>query len=292
MGLKTIEYNKRTKKSDTPYNNFKEKKKFYHNKSIIELLEEDEDLKSFDVSQLLLKDVLNPDIWLNEDTIRPEIRKILLKNALGFIKFTKISSLDYKDILFTGSLANYNYTDASDLDVHILMDTSQITDNQEFLSEYLDTKKDLWKNVFGDIKVKNHDVELYVQDINEFNVSSGIYSLMSNKWLVKPIKKMISIDTNTIDKKASYYMKKIDKIDSTIFDDNEKLNAIIKIKNRIKKLRQNGLSKEGELSIENLVFKVLRNTGYLAKLMNMKKQIMSRELSLESIDIIKNIING
>lgn len=279
------------KKKSKLSNDLKAKKKFWLNKSIVELLEEDEELKSFDVNQLLLKDVLNPDIWLNEDTIKPEIRKILLKNALGFINFTKINTLGYKDILFTGSLANYNYTDASDLDVHILMDTSQITNNQEFLVEYLDAKKDLWKNVFNDVKVKNHDVELYVQDVNEFNVSSGIYSLMSNKWLVKPIKKMISIDTNTIEKKASYYMKKIDKIDSTIFDNNEKLNAVIKIKDKIKKLRQSGLNKEGELSIENLVFKVLRNTGYLAKLMDMKHQITSKELSLESIDIIKNIIN-
>lgn len=200
MDLNSTQNNKRTKKSNTSYN-MKNKKKFWLNKSILELLEEDEELKSFDVNQLILKDTLNPDIWLNEDIIRPEVRKILLKNALGFIKFTKIENLEYKDILFTGSLANYNYTDASDLDVHILMDTLQITDNQEFLAEYLDTKKDLWKNVFKDIKVKNHDVELYVQDIDEFNVSSGIYSLMSNKWLVKPIKKMISIDTNTIEKK-------------------------------------------------------------------------------------------
>jgi predicted nucleotidyltransferase len=279
------------KKKSKLSNDLKAKKKFWLNKSIVELLEEDEELKSFDVNQLLLKDVLNPDIWLNEDTIRPEVRKVLLKNALGFINFTKINTLGYKDIIFTGSLANYNYTDASDLDVHILMDTSQITNNQEFLIEYLDAKKDLWKNVFNDIKVKNHDVELYVQDVNEFNVSSGIYSLMSNKWLVKPIKKMINIDTNTIEKKASYFMKKIDKIDSTIFDNNEKLNAIHKIKDKIKKLRQSGLNKEGELSIENLVFKVLRNTGYLAKLMDMKQQITSKELSLESIDIIKNIIN-
>jgi predicted nucleotidyltransferase len=161
--------------------NLKDKKKFWLNKSIVELLEEDEELKSFDVNQLLLKDELNSDIWLNEDTIKPEIRKILLKNAIEFIKFVKINNLEYKDILFTGSLANYNYTDNSDLDVHILMNTSQITDNKEFLTEYLDAKKDLWKNIFEDVKVKNHDVELYVQDINEFNVSSvssGIYSLM------------------------------------------------------------------------------------------------------------------
>lgn len=86
-------------------------------------------------------------------------------------------------------------------------------------------------------------------------------------------------------------MKKIDKIDNTIFDDNEKLIALHKIKNRIKKLRLNGLSKEGELSIENLVFKVLRNTGYLTKLLDMKKQIMSKELSLEHIINNKNIIS-
>jgi uncharacterized protein YihD (DUF1040 family) len=102
---------------------------------------------------------------------------------------------------------------------------------------------------------------------------------------------MISIDTNTIEKKASYYMKKIDKLD-LIHDNNQRLIEVNKIKNRIKKLRQNGLSKEGELSIENLVFKVLRNTGYIGKLRDMKEEIISRELSLEHTISNKNIIDN
>ncbi|MFN7093959.1 MAG: hypothetical protein ACK4M7_01210, partial [Burkholderiales bacterium] len=40
----------------------------------------------------------------------------------------------------TGSLANYNYSDESDLDVHILMDYSQIADDQELVRDYLNKK--------------------------------------------------------------------------------------------------------------------------------------------------------
>ena len=57
------------------------------------------------------------------------------------------------------------------------------------------------------------------------------------------------------------------------------------LKNKIKKYRQSGLDSNGEFSTENLVFKVLRNTGYLEKLVSMKNEYLTKELSLnEFID--------
>ena len=38
------------------------------------------------------------------------------------------------------------------------------------------------------------------------------------------------------------------------------------LKDQIMNMRQNGLEKGGELSIENLAFKYLRNNGYIEKL--------------------------
>ena len=53
------------------------------------------------------------------------------------------------------------------------------------------------------------------------------------------------------------------------------------LKNKIKKYRQAGLdSNAGEFSNENLVFKVLRNTGYLEKMVEFKNDYLTKELSL------------
>jgi len=256
---------------------------FLNKKNIIKFINEGIDLDSLNIDQYSMKRELNPLFWTKDNKLKPEIRKILLKNALLFIKFAKINKLIYNDILFVGSLANYNYTNYSDLDVHILMDTSQISNNKEFVDEYLDTKKSLWSEKY-DIKIKGHDVEMYVQDINEVNAATGIYSLINDKWILKPIYQMIPIDINKIFEKASYIMDKIDSLESET-DNNKLLLIIDKIKDKIKKLRQSGLQKEGEFSIENLVFKVLRNTGYLKKLFELKEKAIANKLSLENYNI-------
>jgi hypothetical protein len=67
----------------------------------------------------------DPDCEVFSVEIKPEVRKALLKIAYEFIQ-----SLDVKtpivDIIFTGSMANYNYTDQSDIDLHILYDFDEV----------------------------------------------------------------------------------------------------------------------------------------------------------------------
>ena len=66
-----------------------------------------------------------------------------------------------------------------------------------------------------------------------------------------------------------------------INDSKERLNSIDKIKDRIKRMRQAGLEKGGEYSVENLVFKTIRNNGYLEKLSSEKTSIIDKDLSLK-----------
>ena len=56
-----------------------------------------------------------------------------------------------------------------------------------------------------------------------------------------------------------------------------------KLFDKIKKYRQSGLDKSGEYSIENLVFKILRNNEYLKKMTDMKNEYLTQELSLNEI---------
>lgn len=236
--------------------------------------------KYIDVDILQQKDNLNSKIWNNENKLHFDVRKSMLYNAYEFIKFLKIKNLKIKDIILTGSLANYNWNEFSDIDIHILLDFNQISNNLDFVNEFFKTKKSLWNDKYP-ITIKGFDVELYVQNINEPHTSTGVYSILNNKWNSKPIKEMVTIDINNVREKTFNFIDIIDSIDN-IEDDNYKIKMINLLKNKIKKYRQAGLNSDlGVFSTENLVFKLLRNYGYLDKLTKYKDNIIKNKLTLE-----------
>jgi predicted nucleotidyltransferase len=236
--------------------------------------------KYIDVDILQQKDNLNSKIWNNENKLHFDVRKSMLYNAYEFIKFLKIKNLKIKDIILTGSLANYNWNEFSDIDIHILLDFNQISNNLDFVNEFFKTKKSLWNDKYP-ITIKGFDVELYVQNINEPHTSTGVYSILNNKWNSKPIKEMVTIDINNVREKTFNFINIIDSIDN-IEDDNYKIKMIDLLKNKIKKYRQAGLNSDlGVFSTENLVFKLLRNYGYLDKLTKYKDNIIKNKLTLE-----------
>jgi len=230
-----------------------------------------------------INNTLEPNVWDNENLINEDVREVLLENAKFFIEFLKLDSkTKVKDVTLTGSLANYNWTKHSDLDVHIVIDFNQFIDNHELLKEYFNTKKGYWKERY-DINVKGYDVEVYVQDFNEEHHSTGVYSLLRDKWITRPQKRYIKIDNNDVEQKASFYKKIIDDLN---VNDPYLLKKIEAIKNNLKKLRNVGLMNTGEFSVENLAFKLLRHDGYLEKLVKLAKKHKENLLSLESIDLV------
>ena len=235
-----------------------------------------------DVSYLSKKDKLNPEIWLDDDSLYPDVRKTMLANALEFIKFCNIEDVTYNDIIMTGSLANYNWTKYSDIDIHILLDFKQICDDEELVGDIMKTKKALWENKV-DATIKGYDVELYIQNIQEPHISTGVYSIMNEKWVKKPMNQLVNIDLANVQLKSADIMNQIDDLLET---NNviEALDLAIKLFDKIKKYRQIGLDRDGEYATENLVFKVLRNNGYLTKLAKEKDRLLSNKLSLDEIN--------
>jgi hypothetical protein len=227
------------------------------------------------------RDELNPKIWDNNDTLNKEVREKLLAVATEFIDFLGVPIL-VEDIIFTGSLANYNWSKYSDVDLHVVADFNQFSDDLlPLYQELFKVKKTLF-NTDHDIKIFGYDVELYVQDSNEAHFSSGVYSVLNNEWDNKPKKENVKIDKNLIRQKSNQWMEIIDTAldaasDVTADDAREILK---KCKNKLKKYRTCGLEKEGEYSDENLVFKVLRRNGYIEKLMNFENDVVDKELSL------------
>lgn len=255
--------------------------KYWKQNNISDVLKEVIEPEAVDVSTIKMNDTLNPLIWDEDEKLKPEIRKVLLKNAKRFIEFCDAENLKYDDIILTGSLANYNYNENSDLDVHVVLDFTQISENKDFVGDFFKLKKQLWADKLP-IQVKGHDVEMYFQDAQEPHHSSGTYSLVKNDWIRKPIKKIINIDTADVQLKAADLMNTIDELESESDGENF-LKKHEQLKNKIKKYRQSGLDKNGEYSIENLVFKILRNSKYLEKMVDMKNEYLTDELSLDEV---------
>ena len=227
---------------------------------------------------------LNPAFWEN-DTLVPGVREKLLQIAERWRVFSKIPENAVIDIIFLGGNANFNYTSVSDVDVHLILDTSKITKDVSFLKDYYLDKKNLWAEEHQNIKVKGYPVELFAQPKEDpIRKEQGVFSLKENKWIQKPIfdpdYSKIAENKLIIDKTDYYKMKINDIIESKLTD----LDKIEGLRNKLREMRSAGIEEGGEFSFENLVFKELRNSGYLKKLSDYYHNLEDIELSLENLD--------
>jgi len=225
------------------------------------------------VKSFRIKESLNPKLWDNFE-INGEVREDLLKIAQDFYESTELKA-DVKDIILTGSLANYNWSEKySDYDLHILIDFNDINQDVELVKKYADSVKNIW-NKNHDIKIKGYEVEVYIQDISEEHTSSGVFSLLNNKWKVKPEKIEFTPDEDMIAEKGKSVMMLVDDLEDEV--DEDKYDAFVekvqKVWDKVKNYRKSGLESEGgELSIGNLVFKLLRRNKYIEKIMDLKRK--------------------
>jgi DNA-binding Lrp family transcriptional regulator len=225
------------------------------------------------VKSFRVKDELNPKIW-NDFKIDDEVREDLLKIAEDFYNSTDLET-DVEDIVLTGSLANYNWSEKySDYDLHILIDFTKVNDVVDLVKKYVDSAKSVW-NKEHDIKIKGYEVEVYIQDISEPHKSTGVFSLLNNKWNVKPEQFDFEPDEDMIAEKGKSVMMMVDELEEQV--DEDKYDAFIqkvqKVWEKVKNYRKSGLESEGgELSMGNLVFKFLRRNGYVGKIIDLKRK--------------------
>jgi len=244
------------------------------------------------IKSFFSKDELNSKIWDENMQLRKEVREKLLQTANEFIDFIGVPLL-IEDVIFTGSLANYNWSEYSDIDLHVVCDFIQFSDTELSLYEELFKVKKTIFNTNHDIKIFGYEVELYVQNATEAHFSSGVYSVLYNEWDVKPEKEDSNIDTKILKSKINHWKNQIDTVvdNATEKDIDEAREYIKKFKEKLKKYRSSGLKKEGEYSYENLVFKYLRRSDYLEKLFNLENNLLDKELSLmeQNIDFLLNL---
>ena len=236
---------------------------------------------------------LNTNIWFNAETndfslikLFPDIRKKLLTVTDLFMKTIKIPTITVEDIIFTGSLANYNWSQYSDIDLHIVVDTKTIHIDPETLNDYFTARKQLF-NTKHKIQIKQFEVELYIQDVEEQTIALGMFSVLTNEWIKTPNKNNVSIDKNNIKKKLKSFIEEINKIDHMVVAEeppDEILQLINDLREKIKKYRKSGLAQGGEYSDENLVFKYLRRTKYLQRLSDAKITATNKLFSMQEMD--------
>jgi predicted nucleotidyltransferase len=219
---------------------------------------------------VVFHDTLNPKLFTESGMMHGEVRRALIDIARHFKDFIGVE-LDVKDITVSGSNAAFSYTEHSDLDLHIVV---TVPDKPEF-RELLDAKKNVY-NARHDIKVRGIDVELYAQDVNQEHHSLGIYSVMRSRWIEKPTRQDVDIDTQDVKDKYKNYR---DRIIVVLGDDDIAVSE--DMWKDIKRMRQAGLARDGEFGAENLVFKMLRSQGWIEKLNDHINTLQDQELSIE-----------
>ena len=244
-------------------------------------------MKDFDkiLKSFSLKGSLNPKIWDNPETpssakMKSKVKNALMKIAEEFIDFLG-DDVFVEDVVLTGSLANYNWSEYSDFDLHILIDFEQYEKQAKLFKELFDLKKQLF-NEKHDIKIFGYDVELYAQDVEETHTASGVYSIMEDEWVKVPEKMDKDVDRDLLKTKIKSWTKKIDTALETAKSGKD-AKVLTNIKDKIKEYRKCGLEKGGELSYENLVFKFLRRSGHIEKLFNTQNKLKDKELSIEGL---------
>ena len=223
--------------------------------------------------------VLNPALWDGKE-LREDVKEALGKIANKFSEFIDIKQLKILDYVITGSNCAYNYTSQSDIDLHVIVDSSGLGVNP-LTDPFLTAKKALW-NTGHDITVKGFTVELYAEDANKDDnklVATGVYSLLHDKWLKAPVYENIDIDDAAVQSKAEDIMHQIDYLISSKSTDQTEIDALWA---HLKKMRRSGLEKGGEFSIENLAYKAVRNNDYFNRLSDYERNKEDEDLTLEN----------
>ena len=235
------------------------------------------ELDSYNLSDTVkFHDRLNPRLWNSAEHLQPQVADKLMEIARDFQEFMGVPDLDVVDITISGSNAAYNYTGSSDIDLHLVINIPKVT-HDEVYRELFNAKKYEYNDIHN-IRIGGADVELYAQDSEQPHHSQGIYSLLNRDWISVPRRRRSTVDDVST---RSKYEDLAARVDSTIKTQDR--DRMISLMAKIKTMRQTGLEQEGEFGSDNLAFKLLRNNGYIKRLIDARNAARDAELSLAEL---------
>jgi hypothetical protein len=237
-------------------------------------LEEEVEPDSFDKNSQL-----EPHFW-KEDKLRPKIAQRLIKIAKDFLEGLEVD-VEIDDIRFTGSLANYNWSKYSDIDLHLVVDFSKLDSDTEMVKSFFDASRMRWNGLHA-IKIYGYEVEVYVENVGDVHRSSGIYSIMNESWVVEPDPTDVTFDFAIARMKSDDILTQINMIEKIAADNpRSALSSIERLKKKIRNMRSAGLkTKEQEFSPQNIAFKILRREDALQRLSDLRHDAYDRTMSM------------
>lgn len=215
---------------------------------------------------------LNPKIW-EDKKLKEDVRETIIDIVSEFMD-NLIIPVEILDVRVVGSNASYNYTEHSDLDVHIISNLELVGSPTEIVQALYNSERSNF-NRTHDIKIKGIDVELYVEDVNSAVTSNGIYSVIDDVWIKEP--QIINERSVKIDRKE---LQELVNSVRTVLDngDSDDIKDCI---NMLYLMRKDSIATDGEYGVGNLLFKEIRNRGLLSALKDKYNEMISDELTLE-----------
>lgn len=245
------------------------------NPSILEIMEV-QPLKTTLKESLKTHNKLNAKLFGENQLLKEDVRQRLIEIADEFVADFISQGIPLKvyDYWLVGSNAAYNYQSDSDIDLHLIIDSSDIEADPKIIRLLFDyAKAAITKNY--DITVKGHPVEIYLEDGGSSAASNGVYSIKNNKWvkIPEPLEEATLYPEESQEFKdllSEYYRVESDEVEAFI--------------DKLYMMRKESLASEGEFGLGNLIFKEFRNTGRLDNLKERLYQYKSSKLTLESLN--------
>ena len=223
-----------------------------------------------------MHDTLNPKIWEN-DKLKSEVKDKLEEIIDQFILELHDNDIPVKvlDARLVGSNASFNYTENSDMDVHLIVNTQEASCDTNVLTLLYNYFKSNFNDKY-DISIHGIPVELYIEDVGASAVSNGIYSIYDDEWIKYPE----PVEVPDIDITDDFAV--LERRYKNIIEDNNAEEAE-ELLDELYLRRKDSLATEGEYGRDNLLFKQFRSEGYLDGLKEVLNGITSKELSLEAL---------
>lgn len=241
---------------------------------------------------------LNKSIWADDNSLRDDIREVLLKVASDVKKDLSEElqfDLPIEQVVLVGSLTGPNYDDMSDFDVHFIYDPEKCVEetDKHLLKEFLAF---FMKNFNQkDYDLLGYHLEIYFQTVDEINESPGIYDIEANRWIKNPDCIVVEPDKNVLTA-SEKYKKQIDDLDADYragkyTNKDAFLQNLKDFYQSIRDFRKLGMSSpDGMYSFENLVFKLLRRNGAMEKLVELMRLVKDDIYEVPRLETVECII--
>jgi hypothetical protein len=207
----------------------------------------------------------------------PEIRSKLLQIVNDFFESLHLPT-DIIDVIITGSILTPWRTRFSDLDLHILISFDDVSSDEELMQQLKKLSKYRWSHTHS-IKIEGFPIEIYLQDINEPHYSDAQYSVLQDEWLKTSWTLEPKVDRELLKRKSRWFLRLINLLEKEFQKGEDISTAAQQTKDYLKRYRKVGLETVGTMSLENLVFKVLRQVGALDKLESIIQKSYDRQFS-------------